>query len=308
MDWIRTHLKTVYGLTLGLIVITGAVLVSNKFATTSGGDSYTWGSYGDTGRFIPSDQYTGSTPLNTNSGEIFTVAEISQKLQNSPDRVYASLGPKGSNPTSATITDKPDEAIEALLKSIAPSKFVGNMTSGEKSLDEVYHFIPKNILTLAPQSAQKLTDAQQGLYTYGNEAGSIVENYDSQWGATQANIHRSYVEDRESIEKAAELARLAKGLADVAGSLSAIEFVPTGMTLRHKDLIAAYTAVGEQTLAISKARTDDELLPAIENYNASAEQFLRSYLAISTIFTLNSVSFGTTDPGRVFVYSERQQL
>ncbi len=310
VEWIRAHLVLVYGLGLGVVVLTGAVLVSDKFATSGESDSYTWGSYGGTNRFVPSEQFTGTSRSASPLEQPFTLAEVSRNLQNNPDRVYASLSQGApTRSTTATGTFAPqDDAIEELLRSIKPDEYIGNLTSGEKNLDEIYHFIPKNILSGVVYEARTLTPAQQALYTYGNEAGSVIETYDSLWGGTQANIHRAFIEDRADPTKANALERLAAGLFDVSASLSSMEIIPAAIQSRHNDLIAAYKAVGEQTVALSKTRTDDEALTAIEAYNASAEQFLRAYLAISTVFTLNSVSFSSTDPGRMFVYSESQSL
>lgn len=311
MDWIRTHLTLVYGLGIGLLLLTGAVLVSDKFATSGQNDAYTWGSYGGGGRFVPSEQFTGSTREAPAYEQPLTIAELSRTLQTNPDRIYASLVPGASVPQSdvyygTTTTEGALEfgadAVDALLKSIRPSAYTGNLTSGEV-LDDLYQFIPKNIGALGVSDHTQMNKAQRDLYNYGNEAGSSVELFSSIWAPVQANIHRSFVEDRSNVEKSTSLKRLGSALVEVGLSMEYMELIPLPMKTAHRDLATAYKNVGEKTILIADARTDDELLTAIDAYNASADEFLRAFLSVSTVFNLNSVSFSDVDPGRVFVYT-----
>ena len=311
MDWIRTHLTLVYGMGIGLLLLIGAVLVSDKFATSGQDDAYTWGSYGGGGRFIPSEQFQGSSREAPPYEQPLTIAELSRNLQTNPDRVYASLVPGASVPQNAlyygTTTAEGAlefgaDAVDALLKSIKPSAYTGNLTSGE-TLDEIYQFIPKNIGATGISDQRQMNKTQRDLYNYGNEAGSSIELFSSIWAPVQANIHRSFVEDRSNAEKATSLKRLGDALVEVGLSLSYMEFIPIAMKTAHRDLATTYQEVGEKTILIADARTDDELLTAIEAYNVSADEFLRAYLSVSTVFNLNSVTFSDVDPGRMFVYT-----
>src|SRR3989344_1373485 len=96
----KAHLTLLYGIGLGLLVLFGMVLVSNKFATNNGGDSYTWGTYGGAGRFVPTEQFVGSPRNDAPLEAPITIAELSRTLQTNPDRVYASLGPGNAAPAS----------------------------------------------------------------------------------------------------------------------------------------------------------------------------------------------------------------
>lgn len=315
MDWMKAHLTLVYGIGLGLLVLSGAVLVSNKFATYGGGDSYTWGTYNGAGRFVPTEQFIGSSRNDAPLEVPITIEELSRTLQTNPDRVYASLGPGGTAPasnnffgttTAEGVIELGADAVDALLKSIKPTAYTGNLTADEGTLDEIYHFIPKNIGSVGVSEQSKMTKAQQELYNYGNEAGSFIELYSSIWAPVQAGIHRSYVEDRGNPEKATALKKLGNGLYEVGLGLGGMEIIPSAMTKQHRDLVAAYKTAGEKTEAIAFAITDDDLYVALVDYNRSADEFLRSYLAITTVFTLNSVTFKETDPGSVFVYNASQ--
>ena len=60
MEWIRSHTSLIYGIMVALVIIAGAVVVSDKFATTSRGSLDSWGAYGDAGGFVPGDSFAGS--------------------------------------------------------------------------------------------------------------------------------------------------------------------------------------------------------------------------------------------------------
>lgn len=312
VDWIRAHLTLVYGIGIGLLILTAMVLVSDKFATNVQDDAYTWGSYGGGGRFIPTEQYLGSSREAPPYEQPVTITEISRNLQMNPDRVYASLVPSASIPqgnlyfgttTTEGALELGEDAVDALLKSIKPSAYTGNLTASEGTLDEIYHFIPKNIGSAGVSNQRQMNKTQRDLYNYGNEAGSSVELFSSIWAPVQANIHRSFVEDRANPDKAASLKKLGNALTEVGLSLSYMELIPLPMKTAHGNLAAAYQKVGGKTIAIADARADDELLAAIDLYNAAADDFLKAYLAVSTVFNLNSVSFSDVDPGRMFVYT-----
>jgi hypothetical protein len=314
MGWIREHLIIVYGVGVAILVLTGAILVSNKFATNTRADPYTWGSYGDAGRFIPTDAFGGSLRNPQPLDERFTVSDLYRNLETNPDRVYASLTPGIDAPSSFTLFDATttpegifefgEGAIDALLASIQPSAYTGNLTATEGlDLDSVYSYIPSSISSATTTLDQPMSKEQNDLYHYGNDAGSPIELYGSLWGSVQSNIHRSFVEDYTNQDKAASLERLAEAVFEVGLSIQRLNQVPDTIQEKNKDLADAYKDIARKTLAISKITTEADLLVALDEYNASADKFLKTYLAIVTTFSLNGITYDDNEPGRVFVYT-----
>ena len=309
MSWFHEHLTLVYGITVGLIVVAGAVLVSNKFSTNSESTQYTWGSYGGGNRFVPTENLNQSLTKPLPLKEQFSVADLFHNLETNPERTNASFVAGNipivsaiKNSTSTVGTFKFDEAsIEQLLASLKPSAKTQALPGAQQGV--AYYYVPKNISVPPPPPNIERSETQLALYNYGNDAGTPIELYATLWGSTQAFIHRGFVEDRSDPEKVAELLRLADGLSDVAASLKELENIQAQVTKQRARLVKAYEAMAEKTRAIAGAKTDDAVLAAVESYNTTADDFLIAYLSVASVFSLNGVTFSPEESGRVFVYS-----
>jgi hypothetical protein len=310
MGWLREHTTLLYGIGVGLVVLTGAVLVSNKFATNTETTQYTWGSYGGAGRFISSEVFDTSLTDPLPLEEQFNIADLYRNLETNPDRTHASfvsgtpstVGELNDLITSGEVFEFGEQSIEEFLASITPSASTQALFT-DSDQESAYYYIPKTLSTGPVRTTFEMTDAERALYNYGNDAGAPIELYGTLWGNTQAFVHRGFVEDRDDPKKREDLLKLAGGLSDVSMSLKDLDFMPGEVTKYHADIVDAYAAVAEKTRALAQTQTDEELLTAIEDYNAAADEFLRAYLSLSNVFLLNNITYPETEPGRVFVYS-----
>jgi hypothetical protein len=311
MSWLREHTTLLYGIGVGLVVLIGAVLVSNKFATNTETSQYTWGAYGGAGRFIPVETFDTSLSDPLPIEEQFSIADLYSNLETNPDRVHASFI-SGTPPavselndliTSGELFEFGEQSIEEFLASIKPSASTAALFTD--SDDSAYYYVPETISIGSPRTTYEMTEAERALYNYGNDAGASIELYATLWGNTQAFIHRGFIEDRTDPKKKGDLLKLAGGLSDVSLSLTDLDFMPQEVEKYHADLADAYAAVAEKTRTIANVQTDEALLAAIEDYNATADEFLRTYLSLSNVFLLNNIAYPETEPGRVFIYSEQ---
>lgn len=312
MDWFREHVVLFYGIGIGLLILIGAVLVSDKFATTPIPSGHvTWDAIGGAQKFASQETFQheliNAAPLDNN----FTIADIYRNLESNPERFYASLNPD-NNPTGARTTHTTagdgsltydTGSIDALLAALKPTSALSFSASDGVDLKNVYSYIPSSIVGSSTPGEKTLTAAQYALYEYGNEAGGSIESYMTLWGNAQASIFKGFLEDIHNPEKADQARAVAEGLIEVGESLERMEVLPPAVVSAHKNLYESYKTIGENLIVVTEANSDDSLLSSIEKYNASVDQFARNYLTIVTIFSLNDITYDSNEPGSVFVFT-----
>ena len=141
------------------------------------------------------------------------------------------------------------------------------------------------------------------LKDYGNEAGGAVETYFTFHGSGQSQVLRNFLEDRANPDKSGAVEALADGLSEAGETLKQMGFIPAEMADAHKRLAGYYKVLAVKLRVVAKARADEDLLTAIEDYNGAADEFARSYLAIVSIFGTHEVTFDSGEPGRVFTFT-----
>ncbi len=312
---IKKHMPIVYGICIGILILVGATVVANKLATSNTSTSYTWGTEGGVGRFIPSDSFDGSLRDAPALPERFTLADLYRTLENSPDRFFAALNvPRttgGKSPTATTTTDgevQYDESgIEALLASLRPSSYVVvNPDGTETDLKNIYNYIPTSIVGTTTLQKTPMTEAQRKLHAYGLEAGQPIESYFTLWGVAQAQVFKNLFEDRTNAEKISAAKNIARALFDVGTALESVYDVPSSIKPQHDNLAASYKDVGRALIPLINTKTDAELLTQIETYNTLVDKFARNYLAVVAIFSANQITYEEGDPGRVFIFTPGQ--
>ena len=219
-----------------------------------------------------------------------------RQVQNSAPYTYIPPAIVG-NPDEAAQTDSFDlNSFIAMLGHGSTSK----TTTQDTAAPDAYSVIPTGLMSTTTQGSRSAT--QQSLYDFGNEIGSFIQAFEDEH-PTMSFILKNHAEDRSDPQKAAAVERLAQSLKEVGQNLMSIETVPSGMTSTHTALAKSYIAVGTNLALVAKAKDDAEFLHAIETYNASADIFVKNYIATASLFGAYGVTFSPTDAGSVFTFT-----
>lgn len=309
-NFFQKHTVVFSALAVGLVLVGGATLVANKFATQGSGYGELLGE-GDPNTFNPETSF--STRQSPQLERRITEEELFSQLANGPERTYATLTPSeksyfslGSTTVDGKITYEPSE-IDQLLQSVNATAYFSTPIETDDedlTLSDVYNFLPSGLISTTTPT-QRMTRVQADLFDYANNAGSYMESYFDTWGTRQAGILRRYLEDPTDDFKKAEAEELADALYQLGIDLQNIgsDAVPELLTKQHASLVAGYRAMGARTKGVIEAKGDKELLAAINSSNAVADEFAKTYIEIVDIMKAQGVTFSSTDPGRVFAFS-----
>ncbi len=172
-------------------------------------------------------------------------------------------------------------------------------TESDQLLQYVYSLIPTGISTPIATPKARSPD-QQALYIYGNEAGHVVFAFTDAHADT-AQVLQDWFTNRANPAKAAGLNTIADDLTATGKDLEALPDVPASARAANAALAKAYEDAGSKLIAVGDAGGDDKrLVEAMKTYNAAADSFTTSYIALAQIFSLYDVRFGASDPGSAF--------
>lgn len=290
MHWLLNHpytmlvVSTCVLLFIGFVVVQGRTPVSPNAPRTS-----SWGNVGGIGPF---NFEPAETSNQTEHPDLF------RTVQNLPPFLY--VPPAQNIDTHNTSRDTFD--FEAFLAELSrPKKSSSTSTNPGLSTEEIYSYIPSSIVvTIEPSSTR--TESQEALFRYGNEAGQIIQLFEDR-NRSMARVLKDQFEDPTNPEKNAALTGLGNALIAVGESLEQIESIPSQATSVHARLAQSYKAAGEKLALVPNATTDEEKIAAMLAYNAAAEDYVRSYIAMVRLFSLSNVTFSSSDPGSVFMFS-----
>jgi hypothetical protein len=302
MDWLRLHPIVVAAVCALVLVLVGLVIAGGSFARTPSNSVNSWDSTGTerlyTGSIIQGEQYQGRLTAD----DIYTpLAELRQQAAGSvliPSQAQSGIIIQEGPVSEPLIYD--DAALNKLFSTVQASAQISVPSTTDFGLEDIFAYLP--FKRTFPEVQTNTTATQSALYTYGNEAGSSVQTY-SDRHADQAIVLRRFVEDLGNSAKAEEVRFMAQDLATVGDELSRMDDVPAVARSSHNRVAAGYQQLGALLEAVSTARTDAELLEKITTYNAAADSFNYSLVALATIFSVSEVSFNENDPGRVFVFT-----
>ena len=68
--------------------------------------------------------------------------------------------------------------------------------------------------------------------------------------------------------------------------------------------LTSYQEIGGKLLLVPKAHSDTDRVQAILSYNASADVFVKNYVAMANVFSTAGVKFTPSDPGSVFAFTD----
>ncbi len=174
-------------------------------------------------------------------------------------------------------------------------------STGDSLLSQVYALIPSGITTLQATQTTKRTSEQQALYTYGNEAGLAILSFENAH-ADMAQDLKNWVDDRGNAAYKTSVISIANDMATAGASLVALTDVPTSASAANQNLAKSLQTAADNLKAMTAASSDSALVDAMKTYNASADEFTASYIALADLFTLHEVQFSQSDTGSAFTF------
>ncbi|KKW17190.1 MAG: hypothetical protein UY57_C0023G0004 [Candidatus Kaiserbacteria bacterium GW2011_GWB1_50_17] len=295
MQWFREHPYASAITAVSVVLFLGAYLVKER-ATVSPISSTTiaWGGTGNgfwyptLGEGIPADSTLGKS-----------LADLYQQMRSTPSFSYIPYAPAD---TSGDMEDNFD--LSTLLNQLSNGESVGSgndATEDDPAFADAYSFIPRGLIaTSVPESKQ--TPTQQALYQYGNDAGFYIKLFEER-NLSMERILKDQFEDPRDPQKNSMLLALAEGMTEIGFSLEKLNKIPSMATSANTRLSDSYKKMGEKLALIPSAERDEERIAAILAYNAVVEEYVKSYVALATLFSIAEVKFGSTDPGSIFTFT-----
>lgn len=282
---------------LGTIAVVGIgfLVVNSRTPAAPRGSSTNWVGLGTLIDGAPADP---QAPVQARPDEQSLFSEVTKGAP------FVYIPPAGG-PAQQVASNTDEFSIEDVLATLSPqSKTAWVPTSvpeGEPSLMEAYAFVPQGLFSTTTEG-QTRTEAVQRLFDYGNELGSLVQAYETMHQNT-SQIATDHLADRTNPEKIAALKQVGDDIILLGKRINAMEEVPASATQAHKALAAGYQDVGAALKVVADARSDQQLLDAVNAYNATMDKLTPRYIAMVTLFSMRNVSFTASDPGSVFSFS-----
>jgi hypothetical protein len=291
----RTHvLRTAIIGAIALVGI-GFLVVNSRTPTAPHGSSTNWVGLGT---LIDSATADPQAPTPTRPDEQSLFSEVTKGAP------FVYIPPAGG-PAQSVASNTDEFSIEDVLAALSPQSKTAwtpaTTPEGEPSLMEAYAFVPQGLFSTTTEG-QARTDAQQRLFDYGNELGSLVQAYETMHQNTP-QIATDHLADRANPEKVAALKQVGDDIILLGKRIKAMEEVPTSAAQAHASLAAGYQEVGAALKIVADARSDEQLLDAVKAYNATMDELTPRYIAMVTLFSMRNVSFTASDPGSVFSFS-----
>ena len=197
-----------------------------------------------------------------------------------------------------------DDDFEALFAQLVQKTTV--TASSEVSTPEGYSFIPQGFVSTETPT-KKRTPEQDKLFTYGNQIGIYVKGYEgTHYGSAQ--LLKDHIEDRTNPDKIRALKVLGQDMQRFGNDLKDMPDVPANAAGMHRTYANAYYAAGANMILISETSTDEAFVSAIGKYNAVIEKLSVQFQLMVALFGTNEVTFSSSDPGSVFMFSPTLSL
>lgn len=291
VHWLAAHFYVAALAVVGTLVVGGVFLVHQRAAvdTTS---SITWGGAGGVALFGNSGN--GGTTGN----QRVPTADILRGQERPADYILPTFTDEIGMVPVETVEGAQRE-LKALLAQITDTGSAPAPVTNSGA--EIYSFIPQGLISIDTGDVE-YTDAQLALYDYGNIVGGHIRGFELSHQHMITTIKDAY-EDRGNAAKVAAAEQIGTDYIHLGEDLSAIDLVPDSVRGMHEALANSYKAAGEKHIAKFRTQNDEDFLKAVEAYNASAREFIRSYLALVTYFDIAGVRFRSSDPGSVFMFN-----
>jgi len=295
MQWFREHPYASAITAVSVVLFLGAYLVKERTAvSTHSSTTIAWGGTG--GSFLFPILGEG-VPAGSTLGKGLT--DLYQQMRSTPSFSYIPYAPAD---TSGDETNNFD--LEDFLNQLSNGdggSSIGSTTTDDSVFADAYSFIPRGLISTTI-SESKQTPTQQALYKYGNDVGSYIKLFEER-NPAMARILKDQFEDPRNPQKNAPLLTLAGDMVEIGLSLETLNEIPSMVAFANTRLSNSYKKMGAKLALIPDAARDEERIDAMLAYNAAAEEYVKSYVALATLFSIAEVKFGSTDPGSVFTFS-----
>jgi len=283
--------STTVGLALaGLLIVAGTFLVvSRSSPPPTASQTVAWGGSGAV--LNPSYLPSATHPEDQTVG-------IMQQVQSGAPYSFTLPTPET---TSSTGTADGGFDFNAFISMLSAEKNTAPQAGASTDLGNAYAFIPTGLISTTTQTTRR-TVLQKALYDYGNDLGSLIQSFE-QDHMNQSQLITDYLQDRNNSTKVAVMETLGNQYATLGDSILAMDSVPSQMTSAHAALAQSYKELGAKLGLVAQTQGDAAFIAAIETYNNSAQTYVKNYIAVSDLFAAYGVTFSTTDPGSVFVFS-----
>lgn len=289
IEWFKAHPYSTASLTTGFVLVLGTLFVIHRTAGPQQSGTQAWG--GSLSGVTDPQSYTPNPVLEAlQEPQLGTGGYSGTFLPVPPPAPLDG----GSNTTDTGLAS----IIASLVATYSTSTTTQMSTSSQV---DSYSFIPQGLIATTSTNVQR-TPEEQALYEYGNEVGSYIKTFESQFpGVPQALDDQA--RDRYNSEKGDRVRVIGQGLAAVGANLKRMEQIPKSVTTLHAALADSYVTVGDKLSAIPDAKSDEAFLAAVETYNTASENFAKRFVNLADFFVISNVRFSSGDSGSVFTFS-----
>jgi hypothetical protein len=288
MEWFRSHPYSSILAATGALVILGVLFTHMGAPAAAPARPVAWGGAGTVQ--LPTyaaPQYEQQHPPIVSSAPPYSYA-----LPTLPVRTEDGEEPQGDFDYDAFIAFLTDGSASTSASA-----------QGNVNLS-AYTFIPTGIVATAERKSR--TQLQQTLYRFGNNLGESIQGFEQQHPNVTPML-TDFLQDRSNAEKIASVRLLAQHLSSLGAAILSMGAPPQAADAARA-VGESYRELGLKLAAVPSAQSDQELLSAIQSYNASADAFVRNYVALAQLFLSYGVTFSREDPGNVFTFTNTAGL
>ncbi len=174
------------------------------------------------------------------------------------------------------------------------------ITSEEPSAPSAYEFLPRGFISTDVQTEVQ-TEFQEELYRYGNTLGGYLRTFEDSH-ADVIVVLRDAREDLGNTAKAEAAASIGTDYRFLAEELHTMASVPEAAQTLHTAFADANEKVGANLEVVARSTNEQDLVAAIEVYNASVDVYAQKFVALASLFVASGVTFSEGDPGSAFSF------
>jgi hypothetical protein len=304
MEWIRLHPYSSALAIAAALIIVGTLFVESRTSTVTPSSISAWGG-GDVPTTdaslspVPLGNTSNQTNLNTTDYGTRTLPYTSNEL---------GATSSGTIPDNYQYNAADFKAFVAKLlrQSSNSAKSAVSNVPANAGIDATnpWDYIPSGLISTNVPPAKTQTATQQALFQYGNEIGTLVQQYDIDH-YNQVQTLKDAMASRNDSSKQSGLLQVGEDLETTGTDIAQLENIPSIAKTNNAALAKSYTDSGKKLILIAQALPgyDGDLVKAIQSYDGTVDGFVKNYVALAGVFSNYGVTFGPNDAGNVFSFT-----